>query len=238
MTRADTQEAAWDAEYRRPRMLSPHNLPQADVVRFVRALKKEGRRSGARVDLDEWQVLDLGSGTGRNAFYLAQQGAKVTGFEISDTALALAQKFARHAELSITYLKQDIGAPYPLLDASMDLVLDVTSSNSLLEQGRRAYLSEVARVLKPDGYFFVRALCLDGDAHAKTLLRDRPGPEAGTYVLPDLGVVERVFSEREFRDTYGARFRIESLDRTQHYASVSGRKFKRSYWLARMCRAD
>jgi SAM-dependent methyltransferase len=228
------QEAAWDAEYRNPRMLVLGSAPSADVVRFVRTLKKEARKQGERLDLYGWKVLDLGSGTGRNSFYFAEQGAEVTGYEFSEAAVKIARHNALRAGLPISYEKRDIGEPYPLPDASFDLVLDVTSSNSLLSLGRATYLREVARVLKPGGYFFVRALCLDGDVHAKTLLRERPGPEAGMYILPDLGVAERVFTEQEFRDTYGPYFTIEKLEKSQHYAMVSGRRYKRAYWIARM----
>lgn len=228
------QEAVWEAEYRKPQMLTRKNVPHADVVRFMRSLKKEGRKGGVPIDLTEWHVLDLGSGTGRNSFYLAGQGATVTGFEFSETALQLARKFARHGEVPVTYRKQDIGAPYPLKGASMDLVLDVMSSNSLDAEGRSVYLHEVRRVLKPGGHLFVRALAKDGDQHAKYLVAHMPGPEADTYIHPDLKLCERVFTEKDFRDTYGPYFAIESLGRKFHYATVAGKRYKRAYWLAHM----
>src|SRR4051812_45243323 len=107
------QEQAWEREYRSSKMLSPSNVPHADVVRFSRWLKKEGKRAGTPIEVDELTVLDLGSGTGRNSYYFAEQGARAIGFEISDTALALAKKFAAHGELSIDYRKQDIGQSFP-----------------------------------------------------------------------------------------------------------------------------
>ncbi|HEY0010866.1 MAG TPA: methyltransferase domain-containing protein [Candidatus Paceibacterota bacterium] len=229
-----SQEAAWEAEYRKPLMLTRKNVPHADVVRFVRTLKKGARKEGELLDLMGWRVLDLGSGTGRNAFYLAEQGADVIGYEFSETALELAQKFAAHAELPITYENRDIGKPYPLPDASVDLVLDVTSSNSLGVAGRQVYLGEVRRVLKSGGHMFVRALCKDGDQHAKYLVKHAPGPEPDTYLHPDLQLCEKVFTEADFRETYGTYLDIVSLERSFHYATVAGRRYKRAYWLAHL----
>lgn len=231
---ARSQEAAWEREYRSPQMLSRKNVPHADVVRLMRDLKKRARRAGEPLDISSWTVLDLGAGTGRNSFYFAEQGARVIGYEFSDAALKLARHYADGARLAITYEKRDIGQPYPLADASVDLALDITSSNSLDAQGRGVHLRETARVLKPGGYFFVRALSKEGDQHAKHLVIHAPGPEPDTYLHPDLNVCEKVFTEAAFRETYGRFFTIESLARTYHYATTAGRRYKRAYWLAKL----
>ncbi len=218
-------------------MLSPSNIPQADVVRFTRWLKKGAKKSGAPIEIDEMSVLDLGSGTGRNAFYYAQQGATVTGFELSDIALLMAQKFARHGEVNVLYFKQDIGAPYPLPDESIDIVLDITSSNSLNDRKREVYLSESYRVLKPGGHMVVRALAKDGDTNVKALIAQNPGIDPDTYVHPDLGIVEKVFSRESFTQLYGSKFEILDLARVSHYNMVAGRKYKRNYWIAYLKKA-
>jgi len=226
------QEKAWEGEYQSKRMLSPSNVPQADVVRFAKWLKKLKRKQNPEFDFDGVTVLDLGSGTGRNAFYFAEQGAIATGYEISDTALATARSFAQKAGLSIDYRKQDIGSTYPLADSSVDVVLDITSSNSLTDAARLTYLSEVHRVLRKDGCVLVRALSKEGDRHAKELVERFPGPDADTYIHPDLHITEKVFTKETFEQTYGPLFTIHTLDRIEHYVTVLGRKYKRQYWIA------
>lgn len=47
-------------------------------------------------------ALDVGMGQGRNALYLAQQGWTVTGFDPAAEAVALAQREAKKAALTIT----------------------------------------------------------------------------------------------------------------------------------------
>lgn len=226
------QQRAWDTEYKSQKLLSPSNVPHADVVRFLRWLKKEKKKEGSPIDMEEVRVLDLGSGTGRNSFYFAEQGAKATGLEFSATALEMAKKIAAHGDQTIEYKLQSIGAPYPIADASIDIALDVTSSNSLNAKERATYLKEISRVLKSGGYLFLRALSFEGDTHAKELVKRFPGPDPDTYVHPDLGIFETVFSRESLAATYGPYFTTTFLERTQHYSKVSGRLYKRSYWVA------
>ena len=232
------QQDSWEHEYRTQRMLSPSNQPHADVMRFVRYLKKEYRKRGERLELEGLRVLDLGSGTGRNSCYFAKEGGQVVGFEFSPTALAMGKQFAQDGGLAIDYRLQSIGEPYPLPDASIDIALDVTSSNSLNDAERAVYLRELARVLVPDGWLFLRALSFEGDTHAKELVRRFPGPESDTYVHPDLGLVEKVFSRQSLAQAYEPYFEIREIERTQHYATVSGRTYKRSYWVAYLQRRN
>lgn len=227
-----TQEKLWESEYARPTFLTTENKPQADTVRFVRSLKKSGAL------FDQSRVLDLGSGAGRNAFYLAELGARVVGFEISDTALSIARRNLSDNNLNIEYLKQSIGEKFPLPDSSVDIALDVTSSNSLLSAEREVCLSETHRVLRSGGYLFVKALCKDGDRNAAHLLKNFPGPEPDTYVLPKTGITERVFSKKDFEEIYQKFFTILHLEKKTSYtrmASPSGpRLFKRNFWIAYM----
>ncbi len=221
------QTDAWEREYRNPKLVTKKAEPQNDVKRFLKWLKKE-----QGVALEHLHVLDLGCGTGRNANYLAELGCIVTGFEISSTALRIAQERATELGVSPSYHLRSIGAPYQLSDDSIDLALDVTSSNSLNEHERSVYLTETARVLKTGGYIFVRALCKEGDANVKELLKRNPGSEYDTYVNTQMGLTERVFSREDFVATYSPLFSIEHLEKKSGYAHFNGRIYKRNYWLA------
>ncbi len=226
------QDKAWEREYRTKQMLSPSNVPHAEVVRFAKWFRKRRRRDDPEFDFGQVSVLDLGSGTGRNAFYFAERGARAVGYEVSPTALELAHSYAKDAGLTIDYRLQDIGAPFPLLDASIDIALDVTSSNSLSDAARATYLTEAHRVLKPGGVLFVRALSKEGDRHAKELIERFRGEDEDSYVHPDLGIQEKTFTRESFERTYAPYFTTLELNRTEHYATVSGRTYKRQYWIA------
>lgn len=229
------QSQAWENEYKSPQLVTKKAEPQSDVLRFFKYLKKE-----AKIDLQGLYILDLGCGAGRNSNYLAQLGNAVAGIDISKTAIALAESRARAMKISsqVSYIVGDMGADYPFPDEYFDLILDITSSNSLNEKERSNYIKEVYRVLKKDGYLFVRGLRKDGDKNAKNLLKLNPGPERDTYVIKELDLVERVFSEKDFREFYGKYFEIKKLVVKSGYAKFQGQNYKRNYWLAYLQKTD
>lgn len=223
------QFATWEEEYQDPKLVTKKAEPQNDTLRFLKYLKKE-----EKLELSNLKILDLGSGTGRNANYLAELGNQVVGLEISDTAIKIAVERATilRIQKNVRYIKKNIGSNYPFTDQYFDLALDITSSNSLNEKERAIYLQEVYRTLKKGGYFFVRALCKDGDKNAKNLLKLSPGLEQDTYFMKDLKLTERVFSEQDFRQMYGHFFMIKKIFKKSGYARLGDKKYKRNYLLA------
>lgn len=221
------QKETWDNEYKQAKLVSLDEKPQVFVKRYLRKYRyKIGK------EFDQWSVLDLGCGTGRNANFLASKGAEVTGIDISPEALRIARERANTKNLGVRFLEQSIGEPYPLADESIDVILDITSSNSLNEAERAIYLKECARVLKPEGVLFVRGLLLEGDKNAKNLLKLHPGPEYHTYVMPGTGIVERVFTRDEFSKLYGEYFTLKSFDKAVTYTPFEGQPYKRHFFFA------
>ncbi|MFA6393063.1 MAG: class I SAM-dependent methyltransferase [Candidatus Paceibacterota bacterium] len=221
------QGNVWDREYKNPKFVTGKDGPQADTLRFLKFLKKE-----QKYKVEDKIVFDLGCGTGRNSNYLADLDNKVIGIEISRTALALAKTRAIEMGVNVDYRLGDIGEKYEIPDNSIDIVLDITSSNSLNEKGREVYLEEVNRIMKKGGYFFVRALCKDGNQNVKNLLKISPGREYDTYILKDIGLTERVFSREDFIKMYTKYFKILSLEKKTNYNTMNDRIYKRDYWLA------
>lgn len=219
------QYEAWEREYRKPKFLTKENRPQNDVLRALKFLKERG------FQLESKNVLDIGSGAGRNSNYIAGLGNKVTGLEISDTAIETAEKYSEVDRVSVTYIKQDVGKLFPLESETFDLALDITTSNSLSESERAVYLSETSRVLKQQGYFIVRALCKDGDSNAKALLKSSPGLEDDTYIIKELGLTERVFSKDDFLSVYSKYFSVLNITKKSGYARMNNRVYKRNYWV-------
>ncbi len=223
------QEKAWEQEYQNPQLLKIGEEPRSDLKRYLKFLRKE-----EGVDLDGLKVLDLGSGNGKNANYLAEMGSHVIGIDISPTAVKLAQEQAKKKNVIVDYRIGNIGESYPFDNQYFDLVIDIMSSLSLNEKEREIYLEETHRVLKDGGHFFVRALCKDADKNAKNLLLKSPGPEYDTYINEDMNLVERVFSREDFIKTYSKYFNIQQLIKKTNYAEFKGKIYKRNYWLAYM----
>ena len=95
-------------------------------------------------------VLEIGSGRGGGAAYIAKylQPEFVTGIDISEDAISLC-----HGLYSLTNLNFVIGDSenIPLSDNTYDIVINVESSHCYGDMEK--FLSEVYRVLKPDGSF-------------------------------------------------------------------------------------
>jgi len=223
------QKDAWEREYRNPQLIKTGEEPRTDLKEYIKFLRKvEG------VFPEDLTILDVGSGTGKHANYLASMDNNVVGLEISLTAIELARSRAKEMGVAVDYRLADIGAPYPFDNDYFDLAIDIMSSNSLNEKEREIYLNEVLRVLKKNGHFFVRALCKDGDKNAKNLLKLNPGSEYDTYLNKDMGLIERVFSHDDFVNLYSKYFEIQKLIKKTNYAQFKGQSYKRNYWLAYM----
>jgi ubiquinone/menaquinone biosynthesis C-methylase UbiE len=219
------QENIWEKEYKDPKLVTLSSDAAMSLKDFTRWIRRD-----QKIELKGVKILDLGCGNAKNSFYMADQGLnnEIVGIDISETALRYAKELAPTGK----FIKQSIGVKFPLADASFDVALDVTSSNSLNESERKIYLEETYRVLKPSAYLFVRTLCKDADKNAQNLIKEFPGPEKDTYIMPELGLIERVFSKDDFISTYSPFFEILHLEKETHYTKFNGRPYKRNFWLA------
>ncbi|MES2470734.1 MAG: class I SAM-dependent methyltransferase [Patescibacteria group bacterium] len=221
------QKNVWDNEYKKNLLVTLGNEPQASVKEFLRFLRKNHPLP------ENAYIIDLGSGTGRNAIHLAELGYKAVGIEISPAAVAMAKERSKNLPPSqVTFTEESIGGTLNFPDNAFDLALDVTSSNSLNEAERAVFLKETHRILKPGAFFFVRALCKDGDKNAQTLMKDFPGPEKDTYVMPETNIIERAFSKKDFEELYSPFFEILYIDKETHYTKMNNRSYKRNFWIA------
>jgi len=224
-----TQRKVWENEYKNAKLVTMSDKPQKDFLNFLKFLKKE-----RELIVTNLNILDLGCGLGKNANYLAKLNNTVVGLDISSEAVKIARERAEKLNIFVDYRTSNIGSKYAFKDEYFDVIIDVISSNSLNETERKIYLSEVKRVLKPKGYFFVRALRKEGDKNAKYLLANSPGLEKNTYRLKDLGLTERVFEEKEIKEMYGEHFEILKLQKKSAYTKYDNQSYKRNYWLIYM----
>ena len=225
------QENVWENEYKKPKLVTLSDEPAKCVKDFSRFLRRD-----QKVDLNNKKILDLGYGNGKNSFYIADQGLgnEIIGIDISETALNYARKISKEKNIRSVFYKQSIGVKFPFEDESFDIVLDITSSNSLTESERKVYLNETYRVLKSAGFLFVRALCKNGDKNAQTLLKTNPGKEKDTYIMPELGLTERVFSKEDFISFYSdsKKFELLYFKKETHYTKFNGKLYKRNFWVS------
>ncbi|MEB3165536.1 MAG: methyltransferase domain-containing protein [Cyanobacteriota bacterium] len=154
-------------------------------------------------------VLDLGSGSGKNAFLCAQlvgPGGRVIGLDRNPRMLELARWAApivadkigyanvSFREAAIENLTTDL-AGLPLLDdASVDLVLSNCVLNLVRPDGRGALLREIRRVLRPGGRVAI-----------SDIVSDRPVP-LDMQQDPELwsGCISGAWQEERFLEDFRA----------------------------------
>ncbi len=181
---------------------------------------------------DTTRILDLGCGAGRHVVWLAREGFEVTGQDSSDTALHLSRKaMARHA-VSAELVEADMEQiPFP--DASFDAVISVLAIYHNKLDGLRRSIAEVARALRPGGYFLVWLLSRKEWESEKNL----PGAEEiepFTLIkggdVPDAGISHHFSDETEVRDDLLADFEIMALEesmepgRPVHWIALAKKK--------------
>lgn len=111
-------------------------------------------------DFQNLKVLDVGCGAGFLSNRLAEEGLQVTGVDLSEESIAVAQKF--DSTKSVRYLAAD-AYRLPFADASFDVI---TAMDFLEHVEKPAQVvQEIGRVLKPGGIFFFHTFNRNWLAH-------------------------------------------------------------------------
>ncbi len=122
-------------------------------------------------------ALDVGSGEGRNAVWLAEQGWRVTAVDFSREGLAKARRLAEARGVQVEWVLADLRSYQPP-EGAYDLV--VVLYLHLPAGDRRAVHASLVRTLRPGGVFLVVG-------HDLTNLTDGYGgpPDASVLFSPD-----------------------------------------------------
>jgi SAM-dependent methyltransferase len=137
------------------------------------------------------RVLDLGSGQGRNAIWMAQQGHEVTAIDISDVATQQGRELAAEIGVVVTFIAADLATWEPDPE-EFDLV--VLAYMQAPAAGRKAIHAKAVRALAPGGRVLVVA------HHRDNLEHGYGGPP----------MLEVLFDETELADDFAALEIIEN----------------------------
>lgn len=106
------------------------------------------------------RVLDVGCGDGAMTRFLAREGARAVGVEISDAALERARAAPRVSDEE--YLN-GLGERLPVGAALFDAVVYLNAFHHIFVPSMATALAEAARVLKPGGALLVIEPLAEGD---------------------------------------------------------------------------
>lgn len=216
----------WDDEYsvKGGDRLAISTTPSEDMEKFTRWLEREYGREFLNPIAS---VLDLGCGNGRNLVYLANNfGIRGVGYDISKEAVAQAKKLHgdTNGSTPISFEARSIAEPLPLADNSQTIALDMMVSHFLNKEERANLYKEVFRVLKPGGWLFMKTFLRDDDIHVERLIEEYPAPEEGSYIHPEIGVAEHVFTEQEITEDLSELFFIHKVTKSHRHKIDTGSK--------------
>ena len=147
------------------------------------------------------RILDIGCGAGREAFALHAMGFRVTGVDISETAIEAARGMAAAQGIGMDFLVTD-GTALPFEDSAFDVIVLWAQTFGLFhgEEKQQEILAQCGRVLEPGGLLSFSAHDREyQQAHCAQYLKGRRFyPFAGTdlyyesFTLDELrGAAER-----------------------------------------------
>ncbi len=151
---------------------------KADQERWDRKYQGEefayGRKPNAFLkshlgSLEKGFALDLASGEGRNAIYLARAGWKVDAVDISPVGLKKARQLAKEASAKVNFIQADLDS-YPIAKGKYDLIMVLYFWNPRL-------IPRIRRGLKRGGRILFETYTLE------TLLQGLEGPRDAKYLL-------------------------------------------------------
>lgn len=118
-------------------------------------------------------VLELGCGPGRNAVWLARQGAGVHALDLSPEALAWGRERATAAGVDVRFERADVLRWDPPA-GGYDVVVDSGCFHHLPPHRRITYLALLRRALRPGGRFALACFAVGGpDGVTGTSVTDR-----------------------------------------------------------------
>lgn len=103
-------------------------------------------------------ALDIGCGIGTNAVFMAQQGIRVTAFDIAHKAIKIAKAQAKYRNVLVDFYELDMLAG-DIPNAPFDFIYDRGCFHLFTDDAMRSYLEKIALVLAPGGTW----LCLGPD---------------------------------------------------------------------------
>jgi len=109
------------------------------------------------------RALEVGMGEGRNTVFLALKGWDVTGFEISDEGVAIAQRNARAAGVNIKTLSES-NATFDFGQAQWDLIAATYVPFPLTTAD---YVQRLGRSLTPGGLVVVESFASNANAPSR-----------------------------------------------------------------------
>ncbi|MGB6407078.1 MAG: class I SAM-dependent methyltransferase, partial [Planococcus donghaensis] len=127
------------------------NKPDENLVDyFNKGLMKSGN------------VLELGSGPGRNAIYFAEKGCHVDAVDLSEESIEWAKERASERGVNVNFILNNI-FDVQINEGTYDVVYDSGCFHHIAPHRRSNYIELVLKALKPGGHFAITCFVEGGE---------------------------------------------------------------------------
>lgn len=153
--------------------------------------------------LSAGHALELGSGPGRNAIYLAEKGCRVDAVDLSKSSIDWAKERASKKNMSINFIHDNI-FNLKFEESTYDIIYDSGCFHHIAPHRRKNYLDIVNNSLKPGGHFaitcFIEGGSLGGSDITDWEVYRRRSLNGGLGFTPEkLRLIFNQFEEIEIR---------------------------------------
>lgn len=120
---------------------------EPELIELVRLLKHRTKP----------RVIDVGCGTGRHVAYLARHGIDAYGFDLSETAVAEAEKLLEKEKLPSHLWVGDMFKRIPFEDGYFDAAVSTRAVHHGYIRQVRSSILEMDRVVRKGGHIFIQS---------------------------------------------------------------------------------
>lgn len=218
---SESLKTAWSKEYERKGIPSSFRKDATQpLVDFMSWCRKKGLNSGA--------AGDIGCGQGRNSFYLAQEGFQVTALDLLQENADIVNSESNNRNLPICAYAQDASAKWPINDHTLDIAIDIFCYKHIVEKDKqKKYRAELARTLKPNGYFFI-SLASVKDGFYGPLLAQSPDIHRRLIVDPYSSIPSLLYTLDELILEFSDLFQAVEAQEKHSTSPMYGKEYSRS----------
>jgi tellurite methyltransferase len=193
--------------------------PHADMPKVAEFLKSHKAK----------KVLDLGCGAGRNLVYIAKQGFETYGIDLAPEGLKIIKETLAKDNLSPDLKVGNVFDTLPYETGFFDAVVSVQVLQHGTEAQIQKAISEIKRILKPNGIIFI-TLCgrLSKGKVRPFLVKTAKKMAPNTYVPTqgnEMGLTHFIYDRKRILQHYKD-FRIDSMwkDEKDYYCFLGLKK--------------
>lgn len=147
------QALEWESFYRKKHDIDPTVLRHFLAPQTT--LDPDFEKYLAKQDITSGKILDIGTGSGELAIFLAKKGFDVTATDVAPSAINTANEQATASVVTVNFLVDNI--LLSKLTGQFDAITDRGCYTLIILKYKRDYIAQVKKNLKPGGWLIIKS---------------------------------------------------------------------------------